>query len=244
MRTVGVDLAAEPAKTACAVVEWAAGRAEVTALRLGADDAVLVAAADGADRVGVDAPFGWPDAFVEFVVAHHHGGAPTTGPLNTRAARGPLVRRHTDEVVRVETGLIPLSVSADLIAHVALRCSSVLRALDVSDRVHGTAAEVYPAAALRTWGLRSRGYKGSANTGVRATLLADLAVAAPWLELGDFAPLCHASDDAVDAVVAALLARAVALGATLLPSAEMADVAAREGWIHLPRIDLSELVTG
>ncbi|MBJ7289420.1 DUF429 domain-containing protein [Williamsia sp.] len=243
MRTVGVDLAAEPAKTAVATIDWQRGRATLADVRLGATDDDLVAACEGAARVGIDSPFGWPDDFVTFISAHHRHDAPTHGPLNTRAARGPLVRRTTDDVVRERTGLIPLSVSADLIAHVALRCVGVLHALGVTDRVDGRAVEAYPAAALSTWGFTSRGYKGRANDAVRRTLVGQFTDAAPWFDLGPYDDLCMRSDDAFDAVLAAFLARAAAIGRTHLPTGPQRAVAVREGWIHLPDIALPDLAT-
>ena len=241
MRTVGVDLAAEPAKTAVATIDWQDGRATLVDVRLGASDDDLVAASQDAVRVGIDSPFGWPDEFVAFVSAHHHHGTPTHGPLNTRAARGPLVRRMTDDVVRERTGLIPLSVSADLIAHVALRCVGVLHALDVTDRVDGRAVEAYPAAALSVWGLTSRGYKGRANDALRQTLVGQFAAAAAWFDMGAHRDLCLRSDDAFDAVLAGFLARAAAVGGTHLPTGPQREVAVREGWIHLPHMALSDL---
>ncbi len=50
MRTVGIDLAAQPAKTGVATVEWESGRARVTQLDIGAtDQMVLDAIASAAD---------------------------------------------------------------------------------------------------------------------------------------------------------------------------------------------------
>lgn len=244
MRTVGVDLAAEPAKSALAILDWKPGRVQVVDLRMGASDAEIVAAAEGADRIGIDAPFGWPDAFAAFVAAHHEHRSPATS-LASREDRRPLTKRRTDIVVQEATGVVPLSVSADRIAHVALRCAGLLTELrsagvDVG-RVDGVAVEVYPAAALRRWGLRNRGYKGGASDGF-AGLLDAFDAATPWLEFGDFRATFRATDDAFDAVVAAIIARASACAATTLPSAQDWDVASREGWIHVPTGALADLV--
>jgi predicted nuclease with RNAse H fold len=251
VRTLGVDLAAEPTKSALAVLRWRAGRADVERITLGATDSDIVAAAAGCDRVGIDAPFGWPDAFVRFVVAHHALGDPDTSippserdlpaSSDTREARALLVRRVTDETVRARTGLIPLSVSADLIAHVAMRCVGLLRALEVTDRVDGPVVEAYPAAALRVWGLDHRGYKGPTKSAVLDRLVDELQARAPWLQLGVSEAAIRGSDDVFDAVVAACIARAAALGQTHLPDPETAAIARREGWIHLPSRNLEVL---
>lgn len=246
MRTVGIDLSAEPAKTATATVLWDSGKAIVQNVELGATDADIRDAVVGADKCGIDAPFGWPDAFVEFVVAHHGYRFPDGLELDGRPGRQPLVRRLTDRRVHSVTGIVPLSVSADLIAHVALRCAGLLAALgkdgfDV-DRVDGFAVEVYPAAALQTWGLSTRGYKGMKNRAALDVAVAQLEHALPGLELGQFRSLCATSDDAFDALVAAIIARAVALGRSLLPDVDEREVARREGWIHLPSCDLTTLL--
>ncbi|MCX5045244.1 DUF429 domain-containing protein [Aldersonia sp. NBC_00410] len=237
--TIGVDLAAEPARTALAVLEWRPNGALVTNVRLGVSDAAITDAAKGAGRIGIDSPFGWPDAFVEFVAAHHEGHPPTV-ELQTREQRRPLTKRRTDLVVAQRTGIMPLSVSADLIAHVALRCAGLLARLDVVDRVDGRAVEVYPAAALKVWRLPFRGK--STTTGLTA-MIDGLRAAAPWLDLGAFREQVSTQHDAFDAVVAALLARAVAIGATYLPDEAERAVAVREGWVHVPRNPLSALIS-
>ncbi|NKS22312.1 DUF429 domain-containing protein [Rhodococcus hoagii] len=245
MRTVGIDLSAEPAKTAVATIDWGERSARIVGLRLGARDDDLVQAVRGADRCGIDAPFGWPDAFVDFVIAHHNREPRRELELSNRAGRLPLVRRRTDRVVHEVTGIVPLSVSADLIAHVALRCAGLLARLAIegvdTDRVAGTVVEVYPAAALQQWGMVSRGYKGSTNREKLVQLVASFDDATTYLDLADFRGACEASDDALDAVVAAVIARAVAEGQTRLPEGADAEVAGREGWIHLPTVPLSVL---
>ncbi|MFD1811829.1 DUF429 domain-containing protein [Rhodococcus gannanensis] len=247
MRTVGVDLAAEPVRTAIAVVEWESGAARLVDVRLGVTDADIVGAVTPGDRVGIDAPFGWPDAFVDFVTGHHRGD-PVQADLETRAGRQPLVRRRTDLFVHRETGLVPLSVSADLLAHVALRCAGLLGKLAAAGvdvgRVSGAVVESYPAAALKGWGLPCRGYKGTANRAVLAEAVSAFEAAAPGFHLGRHRDLCAESDHAFDAVVAAVIARAADLGRTRLPDGYDLGAAEREGWIHLPTVGPAELVTG
>jgi Protein of unknown function (DUF429) len=135
----------------------------------------------------------------------------------------------------------PLSVSTDRIGVCAIRCARLLTAL-LDGRVDrtggGLAVEVYPAAALRLWGLPARGYKGPSptNAGRRAGLVdAFLAAAAPWLAVESAeARLMRGSDHAFDALVAAVVARARLLGRTApIPSGSL-EAAQAEGWIHLP----------
>ena len=145
VRVVGVDLAAEPVRTAVAVLGWDGGKAVVEDLRIGADDEAVLAALAAADKAGIDAPFGWPDPFVAFLAVHQAGNVPVPG------------------------------------------------------------------------------------------------AAAPWLELGSHDLLCRTSHDALDAVIAALTARAAVLGLTLRPDPELQPQASREGWIALPTAPLAKL---
>ncbi|GAA3609146.1 DUF429 domain-containing protein [Nonomuraea rosea] len=213
MWTVGIDLAAEAVRTAVAWLNWSAGRARLDRVEVGADDGLIVEAVMGATKAGVDCPLGWPDKFVDFVTAHRMGNVEVPEGRTGRAWRRDLALRVTDQVVYEETGLTPLSVPADRIGHAAMRCAAILaelarRGRPVDRRGGGAVVEVYPAACLKRWGLPYRGYKRAANL-VELDMLVDrLLAAAPWLELGEYEPLCRASDDATDAVVSALAARA------------------------------------
>jgi predicted nuclease with RNAse H fold len=244
VRTVGIDLAAEPTTTAVAVIDWQAGDAQVAALQVPADDDAVLRHAEGAEKVGIDCPLGWPDSFVDFVHAHRDG------PTEARAGsewRRSLAYRRTDEHVRSALpGLIPLSVATDRIGLTAMRAAR-LQAL-LARRGHsvdragtGLIVEVYPAAGLRKWELAHRGYKGAKNVTILGSLVDSLRRSAPWLDLGEFEPLCRRSDHAFDAVIAALLARAAALGLTTPP--DDPATAATEGWIALPVCPLDDLIT-
>lgn len=243
MITLGVDLASLPARTAACAIEWTAGRARVVDVACGQDDDALRKRIAGADKVGLDVPFGWPDAFADAVARFHAGGAwPEASVVALRY-------RETDRVVAARTGRWPLSVSTDLIGVPTFRAARLLSRLaeagEVVDRGGaGRLVETYPAAALRIWGFASTGYKRREGlAGLGALLAALRARTRGWLDL-DAATrrLCGESDDALDALVAALVARAAALGLCLGPSAEQAARAAREGWIALPAADSLEVL--
>ncbi|MCA2213103.1 DUF429 domain-containing protein [Jidongwangia harbinensis] len=247
MRTLGVDLAAADVRTAIAVVEWSDGRATIQAARLGVSDDQIVDAIRLADKVGLDCPLGWPATFVSFVVAQQHGRLPPPGYTDGARWRRALAYRLTDEIVRAETGLVPLSVSADRIAHAAFRCAALLARLAAEGRPvdrcgDGVVVEVYPAAALRRWGLTHRGYKTPGGGSGPGPLVDELAAAAPWLSWGPHEELCRRSHDAFDAVLAAIAARAAAIGRVLAPDATQREAARTEGWIALPTGRLGELV--
>ncbi|MFE7868937.1 DUF429 domain-containing protein [Micromonospora humida] len=248
MLTAGIDLAAEDTNTAVAWIRWTGTTAVLEELVIGADDDELLRAASTADKVGIDCPLGWPAPFVEFIVAHHRGEMVTPTDLIGRDWRRSLAWRHTDLVTREVTGRNPLSVAADRIAHTAMRCAGLLARLAAAgqpvDRSGcGTVIEVYPAASLRHWELPNQRYKGRRNNGALNDLMDQLMAATPWLQLGEFESACRHSDHAVDAVVAALTARAAAIGHATRPGpAELAS-AVTEGWIALPTAPLTDLVT-
>lgn len=180
MLTAGVDLAAEPKKTAMALVAWSLGQARVVELQVGVRDEQIVDAAADSDcvKLGIDCPLGWPVPFVEFVGSHHDGHVVVPAGVAGLVWRRRLAFRTTDAAVRELTGqrLIPLSVAADRIGHTAMRCAALLatlasRGLRVERAGTGLVVEVYPAASLWSWQLPHRGYKGGANTATRHRLV-------------------------------------------------------------------------
>jgi predicted nuclease with RNAse H fold len=245
VQTVGVDLAAQAKKTAVAVIEWRGRQAVVEHLALGQTDARIVALIEDCDKAGIDCPLGWPEPFVDFLIAQREGRAVASSDV---AARRRLAYRTTDLVLKEQTGVLPLSVAADLIGHTAMRVAGILSALAVGgvpvDRSGaGVVVEAYPAAALRVWGLYRPRYKGPDSRAIRDGLVDDLLSALPPLRIGaDELALCRQSDDAFDAVVCALIARAAALGNTRRPGPDQEEVAASEGWIAVPTCGLADLI--
>lgn len=246
--TLGVDLAADMKKTAVALLEWVDGAARLVHLSLGADDQEIVELFGSAGMTGIDCPVGWPDAFLPFLAGHLRLDARPVLDHDGIEGRRLLAYRETDRFITRHTGLIPLSVSADRLAHPAMRCAVIQakiaagygpQARDGSDRL----AEVYPAASLKVWGLPARGYKGrgTPETQRLGMIVDQLRHAAPWLDFGGFEDRLAASDDLLDAVIASLSARAVATGRTLRPPEASAAAALTEGWIHVPSGGLADL---
>jgi hypothetical protein len=259
MRTLGIDLAAQPKDTAVCVIDWSGGVA-ITRPTGGYTDGRLLELMSEADAIGIDAPFGWP----EFISAHLGEYARDgTWPLrpddhDPGEWTGRLLYRETDRAVRrllldrtPQIKLTALSVSSDRIAVCAWRCAALLHQhaqlpgnefdrLGTRSGVH----EVYPAAALASWGLPFKGYKpGDAQKSKRAQVrraeIADqLAVAAPWLDYAEQPGLRDdfiADDDLLDAFIASLVARAAHLGLTVTPGTDAERrLAPSEGWIHVP----------
>jgi predicted nuclease with RNAse H fold len=237
MITAGVDLSSQDVHTGACTVEWSDGVARVTHLTVGVDDAAIAALVETVDKMGIDIPLGWPSAFADAVAQHSRDGSwpPRYRHADTSAFR----YRRTDLWVWKNLGTSPpLSVSSDRIALPAMRAAALLSRL--SHRIaldgSGVVVEVYPAAALRRWGLPSRQYKRKENAAFRRELVDQFRnETSTWLTISDAnVELCCASDDAFDALVAALTARAAAVGAVDPIPEEERTLALREGWIAVP----------
>jgi predicted nuclease with RNAse H fold len=229
MITLGIDLASQPKETAACRIRWDEGGGQVLDLEAGCDDARLDALIDQSRATGIDAPLGWPSAFVAAMNQwnHHHWD---------NARRDELTLRLTDcEVTRL-SGLRPLRVAADRIALPALRAMALLHRHGVTDRSGPPGAtffEVYPAGSLKQWGLLGRpSYRGKGpaaearRTTLRRTLQKRFALKIPTI--------ADPSDHLLDAVIAAITTRLAYQGQTHLWQPEQRARAAAEGWIHLP----------
>lgn len=269
MITGGVDMAADPKRTALCSIDWVTG--EIRLSDGPVDDDAIVALAHRAVMSGWDVPLGWPDAFVA-AISEHHGGPPLAGPdasptgqpdlrrpdhghrVPERFPAGPDARRFlryrlTDRRF-AENGRWPLSVSTDLIGVPALRAAALQQRLSGGDLLvdrsgtSGVIAETYPAGTLAAWGWPSRGYKGAAGRGIRADLVDRLVASLTSLVFTEGVQQAMvASDDRLDAFVCALVARAVSHGRGTPPPTDDLPVARREGWIHIASVIPTELIT-
>lgn len=242
----GLDLAAESTKTGLAeVLVTAAGEFRVESVSVGVHDAAVVEAAGTATKVGVDVPVGWPGPFVELITAHTSGTAHTP-PSSDKQWRRQFVYRATDLWAQENFGLRPLSVSADLIAHPALRWVALEaqlreRAIPCTRDGAEKICEVYPAGALQQWSIPHRGYKGTSEKArqQRSTIMAALENRFD-LKWGGCAQLLREKDDALDAVIAALVAAHVHAGHAYGPPEQLRKTAQQEGWLWLPAGDVDK----
>jgi predicted nuclease with RNAse H fold len=228
MITLGIDLSSMPKGTAACSIVWNENRAVAGLPVVHCTDDKLDALISESDAIGIDAPFGWPDAFVQAV-------ADWTNDAWNKETRDGFQFRETDRAVRDRVGRWPLSVSSDRIALPAMRAMALLRRRGVTDRSGGDGKffEVYPAASLSCWGLPSRGYKRDDEEclKLRAEILSELRTRLPWLEVAES---YAESSDSLDALIASLTARAAMQGLTRKPEPNQSKAARREGWIHLP----------
>ena len=217
--TIGIDLASQAPRTGACVVRWEDERAVIERLDVGFTDAGLLGLIEKHEpvKVGIDAPFGWPAAFVAGLA---DPSSWPNGPDPEKVERGKLERRATDHRVHNKTTKQPLSVSTDRIAYAAMRAAGLLahlrhtgRTIDRTGRT-GLVCEVYPDPAIRRFELRPKedklSYKGAAVE-VRRAIVARLRAQLDGVPHTCW-DACIGSDDHLDALMCALVARAVQLG--------------------------------
>lgn len=246
-RSASVNLASQATKTATCVIGWSGHRATVVEVKLGVNDDLICELIASVNKLGIDVHLGWPLAFTEAVAVYTADGS---WPREYSHATNDNFRlRRTDIWVRDDLGRpSPLSVSADRISIPAMRVAALLSRLPkrIDRDGSGVVVEVYPAAALRRWGIDPRKYKRKENPENRSKLIDELLGNTPWLDIrsGD-RDLCVESDDAFNALVAGLVARACVIDLVdVIPPGER-ESALREGWIAVPIVgSLSRLAEG
>ncbi len=239
MKTIGIDVSSQPEGTASCSILWEKGSARIEAVEGPLDDGRIDALlSERVDKIGVDVPLGWPDAFVDAIGRHRSGEAFGEADI------AQLARRETDRWVWRETNQVPLSVTTDRISYPAMRTARLLGRVPVlnGDRSGaGRVVEVYPAAALRVWRLQHQGYKRGKGRDVLAGILAQLRNRCTWLPADDEVWRdVNRNDHAFDALICSLVARAHATGRCPPIPVDLVETARREGWIAVPHQDCLE----
>lgn len=253
MRTLGIDLATSGGKTGICEIDWQRRRSTVEVGQF--PDAVIAerirAVRDDGGWTAIDAPFGFPIAFVRSVHDWRASG-------QVMQEREHNIRwRLTDEFVAARQSAIkaehlpgpwnpwPLSSVVSLITPSVIRCARILTAVHKGEPVDRVGfgsriVEAYPIAALRAWGILTNQYKKvAADCAIIFEALCESASVSRPEVVGCVPVGCD--DDALDAFVCGLIARVVAVsdgatGPTAVsePHAPDIDTVRLEGWIHLP----------
>jgi predicted nuclease with RNAse H fold len=245
VKTLGIDLSANEMKTGVCLIDWPAG--VVQFLPRPAKDEAIVQLMGEVHMTGLHVPLGWPDTFVDAVVAHRNGDpwpvVDTAPPLD----RLPLRFRLTD-VLLMSDGARPLSPSTDRHGVSVMRGARIQHLareagvpIDRSGTT-GTVAEVYPTEALRKWGLKSTGYKSGDNADAIRSIGTQLASRFGPMAVSAATSLAGVDDDDLDAFISAVVARAVILGKTARPGEDELPRARTEGWIHVPLEGVEDIV--
>jgi hypothetical protein len=268
VRTLGIDIASERSRSGLVWLRWDP-EPRVERVQVGSQTLDAVAQemggvlADGEPGwVAIDAPFGFPSAFTAAVSELHRDGRVS--------ASGELTWRRTEEIVRArqqEVGFnrAPLSTVSQMITGTVVRCAELLGRVQPDGPIDkigltGRVVETYPIACLRVWGLlnpaaldgvpadvqpadykKAKAAKATreANCGALFDRMTELVPSIGDLE-GPDRRVLRTSDDAIDALVCALVAGVVArtpVGtSTTAPPPEDLELAEAEGWIHLPSV--------
>jgi hypothetical protein len=195
---------------------------------------------------------------------------PTARPSflqDPKANWNPISRRITDANVCERLGNLklqgsdkgwstwPLSSVTERITPTTVRCGELLGMLQppLADLVKDRVVEAYPIAALRIWLQHSTAFGSLGMSGgesykssddARRKVLLALQQASGWrLKLGHFREAFVRSDDAIDALVCALIARLASAdpnasgpGSRGGLTTQERRIVTREGWIHLPPV--------
>ncbi|MBN2176584.1 MAG: DUF429 domain-containing protein [Demequinaceae bacterium] len=237
MISVGVDLASQSNDTAVAVIEWADGYSKAVKVVLGADDEMILDEAKSADVIGIGAPFGWPEPFFTFVSQNRVGLVDEPRRAASVSGRDEIMYRTTERRVRDWLGLKLMPSTSNMLGSTVLRCAGLQTRLaqagvPVTRGEGGRVIEVYAPASLMAWGLHEPSYKSQSASRVRILEQIGRRLS---LDLGEYQALCVDSDDATDALAAAMTARAVALGLWRMPVDDEERARAKtEGWICVP----------
>lgn len=243
--TLGIDLAAQDKNTAACRMTWSQGVGTVDKVYGGndcSDDELLdliVSVVRAGGTVGIDAPFGWPDAFLDQLLEYRDLGRwrdrPPPDPSRSLCYRlTDLYLKQGKDPPAGFKGIHPLSVSTDRIGVVAMRCARLLSHLPhrgiPRDPLGRQVVEVYPGGALRRWGLAAKDYKH--DQAVRVALLTQPPLDAVVVT-SDLARITN-TDHAFDAMLSAIVARDVALGRDDPNRPGDDGQLRREGWIRMP----------
>jgi hypothetical protein len=230
-------------------VQWVTGEPGVFTCHRGnarhRDDLVdKIAETAGTDWWAVDVPFGWPDAWADFLSRHANGPAHLPpGPPDDERPWSGVARRATDRHVTGQrftdrSPTLGFSVTFDKLGATAAAWSWIEWQLQsrhrlVIDRAGVTeknkVCETYPAAAWRKWfttgnptSVSDEEFQGHLGAILRP-------------DNGCWTITPHERD----ALICACIARARATDRTDPIPPNLLDQARREGWIHLQREDVT-----
>jgi predicted RNase H-like nuclease len=181
--------------------------------------------------LALDAPLGWPASLGQQLKDHSAG---KLIPLDPNL----LFRRETDRFVKRVVDQLPLDVGADRIARTALAALKYLN--QISEAIGQviplawsaaldsglSAIEVYPAATLKQFGFRSKGYKKSVHRAERKEIFDALCGHAKF---ETETSVVIDDDDVLDAAVCVLAGYHFLMNQCMEP--EHIELARKEGWI-------------
>lgn len=242
----GVDLAAQPAKTAICQIEVRGGNLGPLKFFPAATDQQIIDAAKASKVTAIDAPLGFPEKFEEAMKTYVNGGPWPESPNDLdkkEICTSSLQLRSTEQDLMVrESSDAParraLSSSASFLTVTTWRALRLLAAITRDGyspecRTGGGEScviEVYPAASIRAWG-REPLAKRKTTSADRGVLLNAIVAQSDLLKelAGEYRNKIIKTDHAFDSFCACLTAIAFEAGYCRKP-----EKLTREGWIYVP----------
>jgi predicted RNase H-like nuclease len=242
---IGIDCATDNAKVGLARGFWENDQVRVLCTKRGKGKGVADLAKQIAKWIpdnsrtllALDAPLGWPEPLGPTLKDHKAGQA-----ISIEANQ--LFRRDTDRFMIETIGQRPLDVGADRIARTARTALALLGELrELTEQCiplawdpvldeDTSAIEVYPAATLKLFGIRSSRYKQKGQMKERKEILHALA---KHLVLPSDTEQMIQNADILDAVICILAAADFLWGKAMVPSNQ--ELAEKEGWIWVQAPD-------
>lgn len=234
---IGIDCATRPNKMGLALGHFDGNKAYIGKVAVGSGQTSVVETVAhwmgqrSSVLLAVDAPLGWPRGLVEALRFHEAGGS-------IQLERNKMFRRLTDWEIKDKIGKQSLDVGADKIArtaHAALQLLQDLRertgdaiplAWKTSLGSQAYAIEVYPAATLAAYRIKTSGYKGEEGRIARQDIMRFLE---GQVGLPHDATLILGNDDVLDAAICVLAGVDFLRGEVLEPTE--IPIAKKEGWI-------------
>lgn len=183
----------------------------------------------------IDAPLGWPEDLGNSLYFHLAGQALLVEP-------NLMFRRETDRFIKEKLGKQPLDVGADRIARTAYAALKIIGELqlNINNKIEMawnseelkqmSVIEVYPAATLQCYGIRSGGYKEKGQKAERDDILNGLKRV---IDIRCDSLYMRQNADVLDSAVCILAARDFLNGDVYFPS--NFEKAKKEGWIWVKK---------
>jgi predicted RNase H-like nuclease len=241
IKVIGIDCATDVKSTGLSVGTYNNYKIELKETRLGTKNSsiaeIIFSWITPEENVllAIDAPLGWP-ANLGHALYNHNAGKIIDIDSND------LFRRETDKFIKKTLGKQPLDVGADRIARTAYSALKIIWELRLLtgepielawDNVNLkgiSAIEVYPAATLGCYGIKSSGYKEKNQQSDRGEIIAGLR---EHMIMPNDVYLLEQNADALDSSVCLLAAKDFIEGNVYYP--EDLNLARKEGWIWVKK---------
>ncbi len=244
VKVIGMDCATDTKKVGLAMGVYTDHGITLLEIKIGSDGnsiaEIVKSWIQEDDKVvfAIDAPLGWPETLGNSLY-HHFAGQKLSEESNL------LFRRETDRFIKKLLGKQPLDVGADRIArtaHAALKIIGEVQ-LAVNSKIEMawnpeklnqvSVIEVYPAATLQCYGIRSGGYKEKGQRAQRDEIISELRNV---MDIRCDSLLMRQNADVLDGAVCLLAAKDFLNGDVYFPSDF--EKAIKESWIWVKNINL------